>query len=64
MHQISLKDILEISENTLFDIQVDGNLIKEITKGLDERIEDYFASITLDQLVEKQINSYSNDYCI
>ena len=64
MHQISLKDILEISENTLFDIQVDGNLIKEITKGLDERIGEYLASITLDQLVEKQINSYSNDYCI
>ena len=63
-NQISLKDIIEISESSLFEPQNEGILIKEILKGMDQKIDDYFSSFTLSSLVEKQIASYSNSYCI
>lgn len=62
--QITLKDILEISENSLFEEQIEGNLIKDILKGMDKKIDDYFSSITLSSLVDQQIASYTNNYCI
>ena len=63
-HLINLKEIIEVSENSLFEKQNEGNLIKEILKGMDQRIDEYFSSITLSTLVEKQIDSYSLNYCI
>ena len=63
-HLITLKEIIEVSENSLFEKQNEGNLIKEILKGMDQRIDEYFSSITLSTLVEKQIDSYSLNYCI
>lgn len=63
-HLITLKEIIEVSENSLFEKQNEGNLIKEILKELDQRIDDYFSSITLSSLVDKQIASYSNNYYI
>jgi len=63
-HLINLKEIIEVSENSLFEKQNEGNLIKEILKGMDQRIDEYFSSITLSTLVEKQIASYSLNYCI
>ena len=63
-HLITLKEIIEVSENSLFEKQNEGNLIKEILKGMDQRIDEYFSSITLSSLVEKQIDSYSLNYCI
>ena len=63
-HLINLKEIIEVSENSLFEKQNEGNLIKEILKELDQRIDEYFSSITLSTLVEKQIDSYSLNYCI
>ena len=63
-HLITLKEIIEVSENSLFEIQNEGNLIKEILKGMDQKIDEYFSSITLSSLVDKQIASYSNNYCI
>ena len=62
--QITLKDIIEISENSLFEEQIEGNLIKDILKGMDKKIDDYFSSITLSSLVDQQIASYTNNYCI
>ena len=61
---ITLKEIIEISENSLFEKQNEGNLIKEILKGMDQRIDEYFSSITLSSLVDKQIASYGNSYSI
>ena len=46
-HLINLKEIIEVSENSLFEKQNEGNLIKEILKELDQRIDEYFSSITL-----------------
>lgn len=63
-HLITLKDIIEVSENSLFEKQNEGNLIKEILKGMDQRIDEYFSSITLSSLVDKQIASYGNSYSI
>ena len=61
-HLITLKEIIEVSENSLFEKQNEGNLIKEILKELDQKIDEYFSSITLSSLVDKQIASYSNNY--
>ena len=63
-HLINLKEIIEVSENSLFEKQNEGNLIKEILKGMDQRIDEYFSSITLSSLVDKQIASYGNSYSI
>ena len=63
-HLITLKEIIEVSENSLFEKQNEGNLIKEILKGMDQRIDEYFSSITLSSLVDKQIASYGNSYSI
>ena len=63
-HLITLKEIIEVSENSLFEKQNEGNLIKEILKELDQRIDEYFSSITLSSLVDKQIASYGNSYSI
>ena len=63
-HLINLKEIIEVSENSLFEKQNEGNLIKEILKELDQRIDEYFSSITLFSLVDKQIASYGNSYSI
>jgi Rrf2 family protein len=63
-HLINLKEIIEVSENSLFEKQNEGNLIKEILKELDQRIDEYFSSITLSSLVDKQIASYGNSYSI
>ena len=35
--QITLKDIIEISENSLFEEQTEGNLINDILKGMDNK---------------------------
>ena len=61
---ISLKDIIEVSENSLFEPQSDGTFIKEILSKVDQNMNIYFESIKLSSLVEKQIASYSNNYCI
>ena len=63
-NQITLKDILSISENGLFEKQDIGGLLKDIVKGADKQIDNYFSSITLSSLVDKQLESYSNNYCI
>ena len=63
-NQITLKDIIVVSENSLFEKQNDASVINEVIKGADKMIDEYFSSITLSSLVEKQIDSYSLNYCI
>ena len=62
--QITLKEILEISENNLFESQNEKGLMSDVIKGMDDLIDQYFSNITLASLVEKQIDSYVNNYCI
>ena len=63
-NQITLKDIIVVSENSLFEKQNDADVISDVIKGADKMIDEYFSSITLSSLVEKQIDSYSLNYCI
>lgn len=63
-NQITLKDIIVVSENSLFEKQNDASVISDVIKGADKMIDEYFSSITLSSLVEKQIDSYSLSYCI
>ena len=63
-NQISLKDIVYISETNLGKNSSNDYIINDIVDGLDKLIDDYFANITLDTLIEKEQSSYSNNYCI
>ena len=63
-NQISLKDIVHISETNLGKNSSNDYIINDVVDGLDKLIDDYFASITLDKLIEKEQSSYSNSYCI
>ena len=62
--QITLKDIIIVSENSLFKKQNDAGNMSGILKGVDDLLDEYFSKITLSSLVEKQIDSYVNNYCI
>ena len=62
--QITLKDIIVVSENSLFEKQNDAGNMSDILKEADDLLDEYFSKITLAQLVEKQISSYGNNYCI
>ena len=62
--QITLKDIIIVSENSLFEKQSDAGNMSDILKGVDDLLDEYFSKITLSSLVEKQIDSYVNNYCI
>ena len=63
-NQISLKDIVYISETNLGKNSSNDYIINDIVDGLDKLIDDYFTNITLDKLIEKEQSSYSNSYCI
>ena len=63
-NQITLKDIIVVSENSLFEKQNDDSVISDVIKDADKMIDEYFSSIALSSLVEKQIDSYSLNYCI
>ena len=62
--KITLKDILFISENNMFKSQDEITVFDDVLKGMDKLIDNYFSSITVAQLVNKQIENYSNSYCI
>ena len=64
IEQITLKDIIIVSENSLFEKQSDAGNMSDILKGVDDLLDEYFSKITLSSLVEKQIDSYVNNYCI
>ena len=63
-NQISLKDILYVSENFIAPLNYNASHIDEIFQKLDTLLDDYLSSVTLDKLIEKQRESYSNSYVI
>ena len=63
-NQISLRDIVYISETNLGKSSSNDYIINDVIDGLDKLIDDYFSNITLDKLIEKEQSSYSNNYCI
>ena len=63
-NQISLKDIVSISELSLEKTSYSDPTISNITDSIDNLLDNYLGSMTLDKLIEKEQSSYSNNYCI
>ena len=62
--EISLRDIIYISENSLLKDNVGYGPIDNVINGLDNLLDDYLGNIPLSKLVEDAKESYSNNYCI
>ena len=63
-NQISLKDIVMISELSLEKTSYSDTTISNITDSIDNLLDGYLGNMTLDKLIEKEQSSYSNNYCI
>ena len=63
-NKITLKDIVYITENIFGKINSGSLPIDEAFDDLDSLMDEYLTKITLENLVEKQILSYSNSYYI
>ena len=63
-NQITLKDIVHITESLFGKINSGSLPIDEAFDDLDSLMDEYLTKITLEKLVEKQILSYSNNYYI
>ena len=63
-NQISLKDIVSISELSLEKTSYNDPTISNITDSIDNLLDEYLSKMTLDKLIEKEQSSYSNNYCI
>ena len=62
--EISLKDVIYISENSLLKDNVGYGPIDNVINGLDNLLDDYLGNIPLSKLVEEEKESYSNSYII
>ena len=61
---ISLKEIIYISENSLLKENVGYGPIDNVLDGLDDLLDNYLGNISLSKLVEEEKESYSNSYII
>ena len=61
---ISLKEIIYISENSLLKDNVNYGPIDNILNELDDLLDNYLNNIPLSKLVEEEKESYSNSYII
>lgn len=62
--EISLKDIVYVSENSLLKDSVGYGPIDNALNELDKLLDDYLGNVPLSKLVEEEKESYSNNYCI
>lgn len=63
-NSITLKDIVYVTESSLSKSENQNNTLNAIINGIDNLLDDYFSSITLSKLVEDELESYVNNYCI
>lgn len=63
-NQISLKDIISISELSLEKTSYSDSTITSITNDLDNLLDNYLEKMTLDKLIELEQSQYLNSYCI
>ena len=63
-NQISLKDIVSISELSLEKTCYSDSTITSITNDLDGLLDAYLEKMTLDKLIEMEQSQYLNNYCI
>ena len=62
--EISLKEIVYVTETNLSESKVADELIDSILDKVNALLDEYFSNVTLDKLIEKQTDSYSNNYII
>ena len=63
-NEITLKDIIYVTELSFNKTNTMDSVIDSITDGIDSVLENYFSSVKLSDLIEKQIDTYSLNYCI
>ena len=61
---ISLRDILYLSESIFVPVNSGSSPIDEAFARIDEQLDIYLSSLTLDKLVEQQMESYANSWSI
>ena len=61
---ITLKDVLYLTENILLKENYNYSPVDEIVNNIDLELEAYLSSITLEKLIELQYEAYTNNYCI
>ena len=62
--EISLKDILYLTEPVFNKNESGSQAIDKAISGLDKAVEDYLSNKTLQDLIDEEIESYSNSYII
>ena len=63
-NQITLKDIVYITENNLSETNDSNGSIDAVLNEIDNLLDNYFSSISLTKLIELEKESYSNSYSI
>jgi Rrf2 family protein len=63
-NEISLKDIIYVTESSLSKYETSDLAIDNVLDKMDNLISDFLESITLEKLIENEIESYSNNYYI
>ena len=61
---ITLKEILNLTESVFDRCDSSSQAIDQVMKELDEKIDEYITKTTLQDLIDKEISSYSNSYII
>lgn len=63
-NSITLKDIIYVTENNLSKSESQNTTLDLVISGVDNLLDNYFSSISLSKLVEDELESYVNNYCI
>lgn len=63
-NSITLKDIIYVTENNLSKSESQNTTLDLVISGVDNLLDTYFSSISLSKLVEDELESYVNNYCI
>ena len=63
-NQITLKDIIYLTENNLVEKSDNNGSIDTVLNEVDNLLDNYFSNLSLSKLVELEKESYSNNYFI
>ena len=61
---ITLKDIIYVTEPALGEYKTNNQTIDNILNEVDQKLNDTFCNITVEKLLEKELESYTNIYYI
>ena len=63
-NNISIKEIIYLSENNLLKDDINYAPIDNVLTEIDNLLNNYLESVTLSKLIEEAQDSYINNYCI